>query len=353
MLILGIETSCDETAMAVVVVQSVKRKVKNIKVLSNIVSSQVKLHAPYGGVVPHLAAREHEKNLPVVFKRTLKTAGVKMSDIDLIAVTAGPGLAPALWRGVNFANALAEEENKPLIATNHLAGHIYSNWLWPVGITNHPSSITQQFPILHLIVSGGHTQLILMKGIGKYQLIGETVDDAAGEAFDKIARLLKLGYPGGPAISKIAGRGDAAKFSLPRPMLHSKDLNFSFAGLKTAVLYLTRQLGKMGKQTVADVAASAQTAIVAVLVTKAAKAAKQYASKSIMLSGGVSANRLLRERLIALGKELDLPVLVPPLEYTGDNAAMIALAGYFATQNVKRKAKKTKPIQADANWELC
>ena len=351
MLILGIETSCDETAVAVLEVKNQKAKIK-----SSVVSSQVKLHAPYGGVVPHLAAREHEKNLPVVLAQALKAAKVKMEKIDLIAVTAGPGLSPALWRGVNFANALAEKENKLLIAVNHIEGHIYSNWLKSVRINYKLEAKSNNlFPALCLIVSGGHTQLILMSGYGKYKLIGETVDDAAGEAFDKIARILKLGYPGGPVISKTASRGDAAKFSLPRPMLYSKDYNFSFAGLKTAVLYLVRSLKKVGKQTVADIAASAQAAIVDVLIAKTMRAAREYKVKTVMLSGGVSANKLLRENLTAAGKGSGLPVLVPPLEYTGDNAVMIALAGYF--QSVKLKTKSVKlgwqKVKADANWELC
>ena len=363
MLILGIETSCDETAIAVMEVRSAKRKAQTREVLvkSNVVSSQVQLHAQYGGVVPHLAAREHEKNLPLVLAQALREARLEMTEIDLIAVTAGPGLSPALWRGVNFANALADEYHKPLVATNHMAGHVYSNWLAPVG-QNSAFQVTRfkLFPALCLVVSGGHSELLLMTGYEKFKLVGKTVDDAAGEAFDKIARILQLGYPGGPAIAAAAAKRKTENvkhktIKLPRPMLHSPNYNFSFSGLKTAVLYLVRGLKKLTPAIANTIAYEAQEAITDVLVTKTVRAAQEYKVKSLMLSGGVSANRRLRACLAAAGKKLKLPVLVPPLPYTTDNAAMIALAGYWQAQSVKRKAKslKQKPVQADANWELC
>jgi len=341
MKILGIETSCDETAIAVLDVKNNK-----IEVLSNVISSQVKLHAKYGGVVPRLAAREHEKNLPRVLRLALKKAGVKsnLDKIDLIAVTQGPGLAPALWRGVNFAKELSKTHTKILIGINHLEGHIYSNWL-------NSKIYKKDFPILNLIVSGGHTELVLMKNYGKYTLIGETLDDAIGEAFDKVARLLGLGYPGGPIISKYANKGNADAYSLPSPMINSKDFNFSYSGLKTAVLYLIKNL-KVKKLTLKikkDISASFQKAAVKVLLLKTIKAAKQYGVKSIMLSGGVSANRYLRTKLKKKTGENGIQYFQPRLEYTTDNAVMIALAGYF---NYKNKKIPHGRIRVDANLTL-
>src|SRR3989344_4957313 len=231
MIILGIETSCDETAVAVVEVKGSK-----IRVLSNVISSQVKLHAKFGGVVPSLAAREHEKNLPRVFRSALKKSKLKMSDIDLIAVTRGPGLSPALWRGINFAKKISEKYKKPILGVNHLEGHIYSNWLQPIRVSSkleilNPKQIQNSkfkiqnkniFPILNLIVSGGHTELVLMSDYGKYKVIGETLDDAVGEAFDKVARLLGLGYPGGPIVSlrvtKLKIENEKVKIKFPRPI---------------------------------------------------------------------------------------------------------------------------------------
>jgi len=329
MKILGIETSCDETAVAVLEVRADK-----IEVLTNTISSQVKLHAKYGGVVPNLAAREHVKNIEHVFKLALKKAKIKdfEKEIDLIAVTRGPGLGPALLVGITFAKTLAWKYKKPLVGVNHLEGHVYSNWLKPVEIKS--AIINSQFPILNLIVSGGHTELVLMNGYGKYELLGETVDDAIGEAFDKVARLLGLGYPGGPIISKLAESGNPDRYPLPSPMIKSKDFNFSYSGLKTAVLYLLRdlKLKKIDSQTKADIASSFQKSACEVLLRKTIKAAQTYKVKSIHLSGGVSANKYLRENLQRKTKELGLSYSQPEFEYTGDNAAMIALAGYFVTR---------------------
>lgn len=340
MKILGIETSCDETAMSVIEVSGKD----DIKVLSNIISSQVKLHAKYGGVVPSLAAREHVKNIRHVFNLTLKEAGIKdfSKDIDLIAVTRGPGLGPALLVGLTFSKTIAWLYRKPLIGVSHLEGHIYSNWL------NEDFKIKAvTFPILHLVVSGGHTELVLMKDYGKFKLIGETMDDAVGEAFDKVARLLGLGYPGGPLVSKIAEKGDPKRFPLPRPMLHSKNFNFSYSGLKTAVLYLLRDLKEQSTQinnkTKADIAASFQEAAVDVLIQKTFRAAKEYRVDSVMLSGGVSANTLLRSLFRKTAEENDLRYSRSPLTYTTDNAAMIAVTGYFAY------LKNTHPLHKDFN----
>src|SRR3989338_2444635 len=238
MLILGIETSCDDTAVSVLQVNGKKLEIK-----SNIISSQVKLHAKYGGVFPSLAAREHEKNLPKVLKLALKEAGIKGDEIDLVPITKGPGLEPSLWRGINFANDLAKKFKKPILGINHLEGHIYSNWLSLAKLDY------KLFPALCLIVSGGHTELVLMKGHGKYKIIGETLDDAVGQAFDKVARMLGLGYPGGPIVAlradKFRSKSAKVEIKFPRPMMHSKDFNFSFSGLKTAVLYKTREFTRL------------------------------------------------------------------------------------------------------------
>lgn len=343
MLILGIETSCDETAIAIL-----EAKKNKIKVLSNIVSSQVKIHAPFGGVVPSLAAREHEKNLKPVFEKALKEAKIKITEIDLIAVTIGPGLEIALWKGINFAKELAQRFKKALIGVNHLEGHIYSNWLLPLNKNKILRSFSEVGPALNLIVSGGHTQLVIMTGHGKFKIIGETQDDAAGEAFDKIARMMNLGFPGGPVISKLAEKGSPKKFTLPRPMINQKNYNFSFSGLKTAVLYLLKDLGKTNEKTMADVCASFQQAVIDVLVQKTIKAAKEYKVKLIFLSGGVSANKLLRKTLQKEAKKLKVAYSQPELQYTGDNAAMIALSAYY-----KFKAnRKTGKIIAEPNLKI-
>ena len=340
MKILGIETSCDETAMSVIEVTSKD----DIKVLSNVISSQVKLHAKYGGVVPSLAAREHIKNIKHVFNLALKEAGVKdfEKEIDLIAVTRGPGLGPALLVGITFARTISWFYKKPLIGVNHLEGHIHSNWL-------SGEKIKSIFPALNLIVSGGHTELVLMKDHGQHKIVGETLDDAVGEAFDKVARLLGLGYPGGPAISKIAKKGNPDKYPLPRPMAKSKDYNFSYSGLKTAVLYLMRdlKLNKPDKQTKADIAASFQKAAIDVLIQKTMRAAKEYKVKSILLSGGVSANKLLRFELQKNSTEAGIKYFQPPMEYATDNAVMIAVAGYFTY--LKNKKAPLSGVRMDAN----
>ena len=363
MKILAIETSCDETAMAVIEVQSKKRRTKNeekIKVLSNTISSQVKLHAKYGGVVPNLAAREHVKNIGYVFRLALKEAGIwrhRISDghpmlkIDLIAVTRGPGLGPALLVGITFAKTLAWKYNKPIVGINHLEGHIFSNFLKKIGRNS------KLFPILNLIVSGGHTELVLMKNHGKYELIGETLDDAVGEAFDKVARLLSLGHPGGPIVAQRATRFKVKSLKLkvvgkfPRPMEKSKDYNFSYSGLKTAVLYKIRDLKKEGIKITDniknEICYEFQKAAIDVLIQKTAKAAKEHEVKSILLSGGVSANALLRLSLSKVAKELSTNYFQPELEYTGDNAAMIALAGYF---NYKKNPPSRKTSE-DTDWK--
>jgi N6-L-threonylcarbamoyladenine synthase len=340
--ILAIETSCDDTAVAVI---NAIEDGPRFEVLSDVVSSQIAVHEKFGGVVPMLAAREHAKNIGPVFEAALKEAGISEDDIDLLAVTYGPGLGPSLIVGINFAKALAQRLNKPLIGVDHMDGHIHSNWL---GRAELPRDM---FPALNLVVSGGHTDLVLMHGEGEYEIVGETMDDAVGEAFDKVARLLDLGYPGGPKISKLALQGNPAAYPLPRPMLHSGNFNFSYSGLKTAVLYLIRDLGGvLSDQQKADIAASFQEAAVDVLLQKTEKAALQHDVKTVMLSGGVSANTLLRERLQTLCTDIGVQCFVPELKYTTDNAAMIAVAAYSAQQ--RGAPTDWQSVQMDANLRL-
>ena len=365
MIILGVETSCDETAIAIIEVKDNK-----IQVLSNVVSSQVKLHAKYGGVVPNLAAREHEKNLPRVFTLALKKSKLKITDIDLMAVTRGPGLSPSLWRGINFAKEISEKYKKPLIGMNHLEGHIYSNWLKPIRVACNLQPTTYNFPILNLIVSGGHTELVLMEDHGKYKVVGETLDDAVGEAFDKVARLLGLGYPGGPAISQraekwksrisnsksqIKHKSQILNIEFPRPMINSKNYNFSYAGLKTSVLYKIRDLKAAGVKITDEVKNEVcyefQKAALDILVLKTIKAAQELKVKSLFLSGGVSANKELRERLEAEAKNLKIKYSQPEFKYTGDNAAMITVAGYFNYKNNPALSKKGGASKTAPNWQ--
>lgn len=345
MKVLAIETSCDETAVAVV-----EGRGESIAVLSNVISSQVKLHAKYGGVVPNLAAREHTKNITHVFRTALKEAGIRdvARDVDLIAVTHGPGLGPSLLVGITFARTLAWLTGLSIVGVNHLDGHIHSNWLEP------EKPMNDIFPALNLVVSGGHTELVLMRGHGNYEIIGETQDDAVGEAFDKVARLLGLGYPGGPIVSKLAEQGDPAKYPLPSPMLNTKNYDFSYSGLKTAVLYLLRdlKLKRLTKQVKADIAASFQEAAIRVLVEKTKRAAQEHGAKAVLLSGGVSANKLLRHRLEQLAAELGIRSIQPAMKYTTDNAAMIAAAGYFASLKRKRAKPSWKSVRMDANLTL-
>jgi N6-L-threonylcarbamoyladenine synthase len=330
-LVLGIETSCDETACAVVE--------DGQHLHSNIIASQIDLHAQYGGVFPEVAARAHIEVIGAVVEAALDQAHVTLQDIEVIAVTQGPGLAGALLVGMNYAKGIALAMNLPLVGVNHLEGHIYSLWV--------SSSRPIHFPVLNLIVSGGHTELVLMTGHGQYRHLGGTIDDAAGEAFDKVGRLLELPYPGGPSIQKAAATGNPRAYDFPRAML-DEGFDFSFSGLKTAVMRAARppQRGKRtaGEESlvegvlrkglsVADVAASFQAAAVDVLVRKTIQAAKVYEVREIFLSGGVSANQLLRQQMQAMSP---VPVRYPPLALCTDNAAMIAAAGYFRYMNGQR-----------------
>lgn len=312
-LVLGIETSCDETAAAVVQDGS--------KILSNVVASQIDIHAPYGGVFPEIASREHVLKIIPVIEETMRDAGIAFRDLAAVAVTHGPGLAGSLLVGVNTAKAVAFANDLPLIGVNHLEGHIYANWL-EAAASALPDS---PFPLIALIVSGGHSELVLMRGHNDYHMIGHTLDDAAGEAFDKVARLLGLGYPGGPAIQKSAETGDPNAFKLPRAWLRGTH-DFSFSGLKTAVLHLVQSLEGKGALPVADIAASFQAAITDVLVEKTRQAAQEFGAQQILLAGGVAANARLRQTMVATA---DLPVLIPPPKLCIDNGAMIASAAWW------------------------
>lgn len=307
MKILGVESSCDETGLAVYDTTA--------GLLAHAIHSQIAMHAEYGGVVPELASRDHIRRVIPLTRGVMQQAGLALGDLDAIAYTQGPGLAGALLVGASFANALAAALRIPAIGIHHLEGHLLS----PLLATPRP-----QFPFVALLVSGGHTQLMRVDGVGRYELLGETVDDAAGEAFDKTAQLLGLGYPGGPALSKLADSGDAYRFKLPRPMLNSGDLEFSFSGLKTAVLTLSRKEGESAR---ADIAAAFQVAVVEVLAAKCIAALKQTGLKQLVVAGGVGANRALRKRLDAEAVQRRFGVFYPPLELCTDNGAMIAFAG--------------------------
>lgn len=397
MRILAIETSCDETSIAVVETRGLERR-PLFRVRANEISSQVKVHEPYGGVVPMLAKREHEKNLVPVLVRALKSAKLlkkiskntknakriamhtkelaelfahepdllvhlvgflelyELPNIDLVVVTVGPGLEPALWAGVNFARALALLFDIPLVPANHMEGHLYSNWFHPEVRKGN------KFPSLALLVSGGHTELVLMKQEHVFERIGETKDDAAGEAFDKVAKMLGLKYPGGPEIERLAQQGNPEAFSFPRPVLNRSNFDFSFSGLKTAVLYTLRDLGtkKAGMRKVkADIAASFQAAVIEVLVVKTLRAAKKYKAKSILVGGGVVANKALEEALKKAVQEhlkgVHLYIPVSPkgrlrMELITDNALMIAITGYMAY--LREGAAPWQDVVPDSNLNI-
>jgi N6-L-threonylcarbamoyladenine synthase len=422
MKILAIETSCDETAIAIIDAQKVGSNTK-FKILGNEISSQIAIHAQYGGVFPMMAKREHGKNIISILEKVLKEAKlykknktaiysdkdskkidkfldretelkelwpqiipfIKKPDIDAIAVTTGPGLVPALWVGISFAKALSAYWNIPIVKVNHMEGHVFS--IFPKkGKTFSVDSEKILFPMLSLLVSGGHTEIILVKDWMKYKKIGQTRDDAAGEAFDKVARMLGLPYPGGPEISKMArvererelsdfSRSGTApaplvrgpeksdktldQISLPRPMIYSKDYDFSFSGLKTAVLYLVRDLKEKNPNVLDDInikqkiAKEFEDSVVEVLTHKTIKSIKQYKIQTLIVGGGVSANKYLQEMMAEKIKENKLKTKVhfPSKELTGDNALMIAIAGYFQYKN-KKIVKNLNTIIAQGNLSL-
>jgi len=381
MKILAIETSCDDTGIAILDV----RKDNSFKVLSNIVSSQIKVHAKYGGVYPVMAKREHQRNLAPVLQKALEKAMLlkvqkleisskklevlnkilerepelakklisffkkyRKPNIDLIAVTNGPGLEPCLWVGVNFAKAISYFWNIPIVDVNHIKAHIFVNMLGDKKIKELKQ---KDFPALCLVVSGGHTQLFLMRDLGKYEIIGETRDDAAGECFDKCAKILDLGYPGGPIISKLAQKSDRSPtpIKLPRPMINTKDYDFSFSGLKTAVLYADRKVKIKNAKYKKEMASEIQQAIIDVLIKKTLKAVKDFNVKTLILGGGVTANKELKKQFATAVKNLIIQrveLFVPPANLSTDNALMTAVAGYF------RRNKKIAWQKLEANANL-
>jgi N6-L-threonylcarbamoyladenine synthase len=369
MRILAIETSCDETALTVLEAKGEG----NFKVLANEVSSQIQIHKEYGGVYPMLAKREHIKNLPILLEKVLKKSKVK--NFDLIAVTSGPGLEPALWTGIVFAQDLAKKWNVPLMPVNHMEGHIISVFGKDKGEFKIPKI---SYPALSLLVSGGHTELVLVEKFGKYKVVGETLDDAVGEAFDKVARMLGLPYPGGPEISRLAEeirnsrernfaqRDGASKaisqqrnmrvesagisdFKFPRPMLHSKNLDFSYSGLKTSVLYTIQKIKNMDNQTKAKIALEFENAAIEPLIQKTKKAIEKYKVNTLIVGGGVSANKHLQREI---KKEIKITSLIPERHLSTDNSIMIGMVGYLKYKRSKGKVPRPSLIKAEGNLRL-
>lgn len=337
MIILGVETSCDETGVAIYDTQ--------LGLLGHFLHSQIDLHVEFGGVVPELASRDHIRRLVPLIKQLCQQTGISLSQIDYISYTQGPGLAGALLVGASLAHALAFALDKPVIGVHHLEGHLLS----PLLADQKP-----ELPFIALLVSGGHTQLMKVETIGSYELLGESVDDAGGEAFDKTAKLLDLGYPGGPIVSKMAQSGTPKKYVLPRPMLHSGDFNFSFSGLKTAVLNLVEQTKKqsngiLSDQDKSDICLAFQEAIVEVLTKKATQALKKHGIKELVIAGGVGANLQLRNQLDYLAKRQHFNVYYPPLHLCTDNGAMIALAGSY---HLDRAVQAGENFKVKPRWEL-
>jgi N6-L-threonylcarbamoyladenine synthase len=339
MLILGIESSCDETGVALVQMQDVGVPT----LLSHALFSQIEMHQAYGGVVPELASRDHIRRVLPLTQQVLQEAGRTLTEIDVVAFTRGPGLAGALLVGAGVACALGASLAKPVLGVHHLEGHLLSPFL---------SADPPQFPFVALLVSGGHTQLMRVDGVGSYELLGESIDDAAGEAFDKSAKLMGLGYPGGPALARLAEQGDGAAFKLPRPLLHSGNLDFSFAGLKTAVLTQANKLGAELEARKADLAASTQAAIVEVLVKKSLAALKEAGLKRLVVAGGVGANRHLREQLNTQCQRLGVRVHYPELHLCTDNGAMIAMAAAMRLQAGVQQASRDYNFAVQPRWPL-
>ena len=338
-LILGIESSCDETGVALVRAEGggVPR------LLAHALHSQIDMHQAYGGVVPELASRDHIRRVLPLTQTVLHEAGEHLDAVDVVAYTRGPGLAGALLVGAGVACALGAALDIPVLGVHHLEGHLLSPFL---------SSDPPEFPFIALLVSGGHTQLMRVDGVGRYEILGETIDDAAGEAFDKSAKLMGLGYPGGPALSRLAEQGDAGAFKLPRPLLHSGDLDFSFAGLKTAVLTQAKKLGDELVTRKADLAASTQAAIVEVLVKKTLAALDQSGMRRVVVAGGVGANRLLRAQLDAACAARGVRVHYPELELCTDNGAMIAMAAAMRLQAGRQQANRDYAFDVKPRWPL-
>ncbi|MBY4596998.1 tRNA (adenosine(37)-N6)-threonylcarbamoyltransferase complex transferase subunit TsaD [Ottowia caeni] len=339
-LVLGIESSCDETGVALV--RSDGDSVPQL--LAHALHTQVAMHADYGGVVPELASRDHIRRVLPLSEQVLDAARQNLSSVDVVAYTRGPGLAGALLVGAGVACALGAALGKPVLGVHHLEGHLLSPFL---------SADPPEFPFVALLVSGGHTQLMRVDGVGRYSLLGETIDDAAGEAFDKSAKLLGLGYPGGPALSRLADFGDPTAYKLPRPLLHSADLDFSFAGLKTAVLTQTKKFeGAPCDQMRADLAASTQAAIVEVLVKKSLKALEKTGLKRLVVAGGVGANSQLRQQLNAACAKRGVRVHYPELHLCTDNGAMIAMAAAMRIQAGIEAPRLNYAFDVKPRWPL-
>jgi N6-L-threonylcarbamoyladenine synthase len=339
LLILGIESSCDETGVALV--RSTGAAVPTL--LSHALHSQIEMHQAYGGVVPELASRDHIRRVLPLTQEVLAASGHALADVDVVAYTRGPGLAGALLVGAGVACALGAALNKPVLGVHHLEGHLLSPFL---------SADPPEFPFVALLVSGGHTQLMRVDGVGRYEILGETIDDAAGEAFDKSAKLMGLGYPGGPALSRLAEQGSATAFKLPRPLLHSGDLDFSFAGLKTAVLTQAKKLGDELEARKADLAASTEAAIVDVLVKKTLAALQQTGLQRVVVAGGVGANRHLRAQLNAACAQKKVRVHYPELHLCTDNGAMIAMAAAMRLQAGQQQASTSYAFDVKPRWPL-
>jgi len=351
MIVLGVESSCDETGVALYNTQPWERgQPASQGVLGQGLHSQIAMHRDYGGVVPELASRDHIRRVLPLLEQSLTEASLKLSDIDAIAYTQGPGLAGALLVGTAFAKSLAQGPNIPSIGVHHLEGHLLSPLLGPSA---------PHFPFVALLVSGGHTQLMLVKDIGQYELLGETVDDAAGEAFDKTAKLLGLDYPGGAVLSALAEKGQTGRFDLPRPMLHSGDFDFSFSGLKTAVLNQVKQFEAKNianadevMQFHADLARGFVEALVAVLLRKSEKAIQQTGCKDLVLAGGVAANKQLRFALNASASKHGFAVHYPPLALCTDNGVMIAFAGALRMLQKNNAATQSGSFDVKPRWGL-
>ena len=337
--ILGIESSCDETGVALV--EAVDSGIPRLR--AHALHSQIDMHRAYGGVVPELASRDHIRRVVPLARQVMSEAGATLADVDFIAYTRGPGLAGALLVGAGVACALAAALQRPAIGVHHLEGHLLSPFL---------SADPPEFPFVALLVSGGHTQLMRVEDVGRFELLGETIDDAAGEAFDKSAKLLGLGYPGGPALARLAEFGDAGAFALPRPMLHSGNLDFSFAGLKTAVRTQAMKLGNICDQDKANLAAATQQAIVDVLVRKSLQALRDTGCKRIVVAGGVGANTRLREQLDAECAQRGIRVHYPELALCTDNGAMIALAAAMRLQRGNANQSTDYAFDVLPRWPL-
>ena len=374
MIILGIETSCDETAISMVEAGGDLQNL-SFKVLGSALHSQIKLHKEYGGVFPALAKREHIKNLPIVYKQALENANISENKIEMIAVTVGPGLEPALWTGIKFAEELGKRCGKLVIPTNHMVGHIASVLFHKTDENSKSEAPNPKlsFPALALLISGGHTELVLLNSWVDKKKIGETQDDAVGEAFDKVARMIGLPYPGGPGISRLAEEAREKKVHLetrfPRPMLHSGDLNFSFSGLKTAVLYYLRKEeksvmertsgAKQGQESgmtdfselQMEVAREFEDAVIDTLLSKTKAAIEKYLPKTLIIGGGVIANKALRENFLQLKTSYpDLEILIPEKELTTDNAVMIAAAGYI--KYLEGTTKMPQSLEAEGHLDI-